>query len=245
MSIGSFLKKVSGYDALKKLAGRDKRYLEKGWARDDTRIQRTVADARAAGVHPLFALGGATGGSSTLTAPDTGSQIGQAFKYLQGRQDRSKGIAKSTLVDTALIKQANANAELAEARKNTETWQLQNSINKRLEGNANVQQDTIEPEAVRKHPSENNFVGPMRPRLTILEDGSIIKMDPRTSTGQELEDTHGEVMGNVYGIYNEIVRGLKGTANRYSKGYEKFMETWPVKARKRKTRKRYYYQESP
>lgn len=217
MSIGSFFKKVSGYNELKRGFDRitGKTAQRDAWARDDNAIQRQVADARAAGIHPLFALGGATGGGNTQTYPESGSQIGGGLKYLLERKDRKERGLKSSLVDQALINQANANARNADARTANENWQLQNSINKRLEGEANVVQDigTMEPEPVRKNPKESKFLGPLRPRLTILEDGSIIRMNPLTSTGQELEDTHGEVMGNVYGIYNEAVRAHRGGSN--------------------------------
>lgn len=126
--------------------------LTKNWAREDTAIQRRVADARKAGIHPLFALG-ASVSQTQAGSPPTGSGIGTAFKYNQRKDARERGV-KSSLVDQALIEQANANARNADARTANEKWQLQNSINKRREGVANISQDgsvNMEP-VTRFHP---------------------------------------------------------------------------------------------
>ncbi len=129
-------------------AKKERQDRRRAYTREDTQIQRTVADAKAAGVHPLFALGGATGGSS-YQAP-TGSAIGTAFRKL-GREERSR---KPSLVDNALIQQAIAAAKLSDARTDNVKWQLNNSINKRAESASNGSQDgPINMEAVtRFHP---------------------------------------------------------------------------------------------
>ncbi len=144
MALGRFLKRISGFTAVKKFLNRDRDYAA---GREDTRIQRTVQDARLAGIHPLFALGGATGSSSTY--PSTGSQVGTALNYLQGRSrlkaDKARG-QQSSLVDSSLIKQATANTRLANSRADTVEWELKNSIRKRAEGTANSQQDFVAPD---------------------------------------------------------------------------------------------------
>lgn len=159
MSIGSFLKKVSGYDAIKKYLGKDQRaadaYNKTIWSREDNRIQRTVADARAAGIHPLFALGGATGGGSGSSAPPpSGNYVGNALKYIRTRGNDKTRATQSSLVDKSLIAQATANTRLSNARADEVEWQLNNSINKRAEGISNSEQDgpvNMEP-VTRFHP---------------------------------------------------------------------------------------------
>jgi len=233
MGLRSFLKKVSGYDALKRIAGSPKRQRERQYAREDTAIQRKVADAKAAGVHPLYALGAST--TSGFPTQSPGSAAGQAIEQITRAIPRSAKDPGLSLVDHANIRMLDARTK---GENLDQTLQiLAWSERARATQESNVRQDigTLEPTPVRKDPKEDSFVGPPRPRLTLLEDGTIIKMDPKTSTGQELEDTHGEVMGNVYGVYNEIVRGIRGTKNMYDKGYDQFFRSskWPVRKRKK------------
>ncbi len=139
MSIKSFLKKASGYDAIRNALRSDRRFAAK---RQDTQIQRTVADARAAGIHPLFALGGATGGGGG-TYPSTGSNIGNALRSIRAAKNITTGKSQPSLVDNALVTASQAQARLADARTDTVKWNLQNSIDKRAEGVSNSQQDQI------------------------------------------------------------------------------------------------------
>ncbi len=139
MGIGSSITAAGGIIPGAILTSREnRRNRKRAYGREDTQIQRTVADAKAAGVHPLFALGGATGGSA-YQAPPTGSGIGRAFQKI-GRGQRGP-----TLVDNALIKQAIAAAGLSNAREDTVRWQLENSIIKRAESQSNIVQDTVIP----------------------------------------------------------------------------------------------------
>lgn len=133
----SAIKKTFGYQSGEDL--REQRRYQAG--REDTAIQRTVADARAAGIHPLFALGGAIGGQSSQVQPQTGSQVGEALRYIQRSSQARKGRGQSSLVDDSLIKQATANTRLSNARADSVEWELQNSINKRAEGASNSTQD--------------------------------------------------------------------------------------------------------
>lgn len=86
-------------------------------AQMDESIQRRVADAKAAGVHPLFALGASVGASPTTIAgqSNTGSMVGESIaeagravsNYAQG-----KGLQR---VQQAQIRSAEANATRDEA----------------------------------------------------------------------------------------------------------------------------------
>lgn len=181
------------------------------WQRDDRRITRTVADARNAGIHPLFALGGSIGSggaSATAPIPPTGNYVGKALQAIKESRDNKTRLTQSTLVDKALIDQSRASTRESNARAATAEWNLANSINKRQEVISNVTQDidVTNPEPVRKLLPENKFVGPPRPRTTQQEWGGQSKIDPRVNTAQENEDIHGEIMGNLYTTANEAIR---------------------------------------
>ena len=209
--------------------------LTKNWAREDSAIQRKVKDARAAGVHPLYALGAATHAVSAGTSP-TGSTLGPAIDRIKRRANYQERTAGQTLVDRAGIAESTARTREANARADTVEWNLKNSILKRLEGVQNTQQDTItmEPEPVRKDPVESKFVGPPRPRSTIMADGSIVRQPGTQSSGQELEDIHGDVMGNFYQIYNEWLNFKQ----RYITSKDLHPSRWAVPW-KRRTRKKW------
>lgn len=93
-------------------------------------VQRRVADAKAAGIHPLFALGASVGASPTMHAgqSDTGSMVGEAISGA-GRAATNYAQAKGlSAVQAAQIRSAEANATRDEAEA-----QLALSRSKRLE----------------------------------------------------------------------------------------------------------------
>lgn len=80
-------------------------------------IQRRVADARAAGVHPLFALGASVGASPTITAGQygSGSAVGDALQGVGGAikgYSAAKGLQR---MQAAQIRSAEASAARDEA----------------------------------------------------------------------------------------------------------------------------------
>ena len=78
------------------LAGQQSKAGAKGTAftraRDDSAIQRKAADARAAGLHPLFALG-STGGYTQSTTGFSGSHMGEGVA--RAGQEISRGMQRA------------------------------------------------------------------------------------------------------------------------------------------------------
>ncbi len=92
---------------------------------DDKFYQRSVKDAKAAGLHPLFALGGSSGGGSGFIAgqSETGSKLGDALKTAgRGVQDYAQATQKNPLA-AKLAELQIRNAEI-NVRKNLIDEQL-------------------------------------------------------------------------------------------------------------------------
>lgn len=115
---------------------RANRLIREDRARADSVIQRTVADAKAAGLHPLFALGagGAQGGGgvdmsgppSIYEPPESGSLVGDVFEtlgdgmasYIRGREqsrERELEATRQERLDNAAVRAAEARARRDEA----------------------------------------------------------------------------------------------------------------------------------
>ncbi len=242
MSIGSFFKKMARapLDAIKGTigytSGSDRR---EAYARDDKRIRRTVRDAEAAGVHPLFALGGATGGSTAF--PPSGSQAGEAVRLIQGASRERKRGGRQSSLDVVASAESRARTRLDNARASEIEQQLIDSKNARLTQESNYRQDTLKSdrEAVRTFPLESQgFVGPPKPYISI-GPGGIRKRNPQHSTAQENEDLHGEFVGEFYTLLNEWEAAMERLRSRKTKGMRKFYEQFPVRRRKFKLQKRY------
>jgi hypothetical protein len=77
-------------------------------AQMDTSVQRRVADAKKAGIHPLFAMGASVGASPTLSAGQVPSG--------RGVTDAISGLAEA--MGTIDLNRANAESARSEARRN-------------------------------------------------------------------------------------------------------------------------------
>lgn len=109
--------------------------------REDTRIQRTVADASAAGVNPLFAVSGnAVSPASSSVAPGSGQNLGDllqvilAAKELPSRIQANKSASERNRAEglAALEGAAAATKNADTAARNAETAARNASVQERL-----------------------------------------------------------------------------------------------------------------
>lgn len=110
MSLG-FLGKVIGA-GLNYAESRTNRKLSERYARK--RIQLTVADAKKAGIHPYYALGGSSSGFSIPSHSGAGDLIGSAFADLDNEARR-----KAPKVDGLDAEQQRAQIDLLKAQRHS------------------------------------------------------------------------------------------------------------------------------
>ncbi|AXH73533.1 MAG: minor capsid protein [Cressdnaviricota sp.] len=92
------------------------RSISRNEAREDTKIQRTVDQAKAAGIHPLAALGASPSYSSPAVVDNTGSAIGDGIaRTIQAKQGVKQSNLQSTLIQTQ-IDEATSRTQLAKAQ---------------------------------------------------------------------------------------------------------------------------------
>ena len=199
------------------------------WYRDNItaqEIQTKVADAKAAGLHPLAALGISTGGSGTApmgipsysgTFPyDDGKGIGNAIgqginTYLSAKEYEQR---KKDQADIRDHNKALAELRLEKARKENE-WldtQIEASTLRNLERKMNSQQDTWLHELAG---TESPLLAPggikvrkAKPVDHVVEGqgtsnffGLPMLERPGRATGEGIGDRYGDIVEALYGLY--------------------------------------------
>lgn len=151
-----------------------KRFNKQQMEREDNRIQRLVVDARAAGIHPLAALGAGGGGSGSFAMPEavyggapvTGSAVGDAIKAFG---DTLPMVNEQGALQTELLRAQIRNVDastanlIAEARRTTMSSAVKAASN------------------------------------TSFADVKL-QEQPDTSTAQEVQDRYGDIIENIFGI---------------------------------------------
>ncbi len=173
---------------------------------DDKYFQRSVKDAKLAGLHPLFALGGAGAPGPTFMAgqSETGSKLGDALKTAsRGVTDYSRATAQNPLT-TKLAELQISNMEI-NVRKNLIDEQLMASELRRTTQDAGAtgadrefipdvkeQMHTKVKQDVVKHPEHQ--------KISIVVPGGKRLIIGPSATAEEIEDIFGDVAGSVYGV---------------------------------------------
>lgn len=199
------------------------------WDRDDSRIQRTAADAKAAGLHPLFALGasGATTPSFIAGQAETGSNLGDVLKSAsQGVKDYSRATATNPLATKLMTLQVQ-NAEI-NVRKNLIDEQLMSSqLSRETQAAGSTGRDIefpMNPEVrdLRRTPIPKNAKIPIAADNTPIKirmpGGQHLIVD-KSLDAQEMEDLFGDPVSWGYGVW-KLAKSVQKTMDEGKKpGY--------------------------
>ncbi len=182
--------------------------------REDSRFQRASADAKLAGLHPLFALGAGGAGSPQFIAgqSETGSAIGDVLKGASRGVSRFQGTKQNPLsLKLADLQLKNAEINL---RKNLIDEQLMASeLRRTQQESTSTGQDaefdmTLDESQRSKPKSKTPIKQPMKNEVILnLPFGNKITV-PGTATAQEMEDLFGEAVSIPYGVA-KILEAIK------------------------------------
>ncbi len=166
----------SGGSSSQKLHKSGRKAIERQYALQNRNIPRQAAAYRAAGLHPLWAMGGGGAVGSTPPIP------------LGGRSGSVGGSFSSKVIsgaEAASIRESNARTALL----NAQTSDIENSIAARNRGNANSQQDLSPP------PKSQAAGNPSLP-------GGVRFKTSESIGAQDAEDRYHELGGFIAGLLN-------------------------------------------
>lgn len=120
-ALGSWLGADSQAGAIRSQNAANERLTREAWGRDDTAVQRRVADMQAAGLNPVLAAGNAAGNSAPLRMESEGASglggalqsMGQSVAGAVTAHDMRKRNAAATLQSEAQAAKASAEANIA------------------------------------------------------------------------------------------------------------------------------------
>ncbi len=175
---------------------------------DASQIQRTVADAKAAGVHPLFALGGrASGSGAGMPSPPTSGGSG----YIPGQHSTGSGIGTGLRAAARGIRGIAAGQPTA-----LEASQTNLNTARAMQIASETKRDELIALNHRSIPGELGTAqawplggGPSAPRLSTSTDtggkywvrspGGNVLVDPRYPGTEWFENRYGETADYVHG----------------------------------------------
>lgn len=204
--ISAGTKLLGGYFSDKETAKQQEanRALQREFAQSG--IQWKVADAKAAGVHPLAALGTSVSMPAVSVQP---SAMGAAIGSMG--QDISRAIASTASPDTRASMYSNSMMEL-----NLENAKLRNEMLKNQIASSFArlgQGGQVGPPMPTGHATANikdlsfgddgprHPMGDYKPVTPVLIGGDRFRHDPRYSDAKQAEDRWGEFGGDMYGLY--------------------------------------------
>ncbi len=172
------------------------------YGREDSAIQRRVADAKAAGVHPLFALGATTssgGGSSFIPGQSAGgSFLGEGIARAGTQIGRGLQRRQGATLAAAQLEQVHSQTAVNEALAAKYA-----SETKRTESEVNFRQDGLQDlTSAQTWPLGSNPAVPLVPRKknVVRSVGGNVVVDPRFPGTQYMEDRYGEIADYVHGF---------------------------------------------
>ncbi len=169
-------------------------------ARDDAQIQRTVTDAKAAGLHPLFALGGRASNTGTGSPP---SFAGSSGGFIPGQSSSGSALGGGLRAAARSIRKYVPTAlEQSQTNVNNARALEINSAMKRAEQDAlNVRNIPGDLGTAQAWPIGS---GPPPPKLSnkywIRSPLGNVLADPRYPDAEAMERRYGEVADWVHGL---------------------------------------------
>jgi len=183
--------------------GREDQLRQEMYGREDSRFQRLISDAEAAGVHPLFAMGAAGGGGASMSsspmiyaggqAPQSRvdmSSVGRMFEARERKETHVQALAESR-----------ARQKLLEAQTMDVVQKMEEDSNAaRVRQRANVNQDIVKVPAQSK---DYTLPGVAPPARVFRKPGEPWRTS-QSATAQQMEDEYGEITDWTYGPYRAV-----------------------------------------
>jgi len=230
---GSLLGGLFGNKSAKKQAKQDYR-RQKEFAQNT--IQWKVADAKKAGLHPLYALGAS--GSFTPSNLAGGYGTGDAIRDAAGAVAEGYAQSKAPPPGTPIgrLGQAqvellesqedrnSAEADLARSRAAREVQALNHTQDTQLFGNGEIPVTSSAPLKT----------GPLKPTTPSRMGGKTIRPDKRWSDAEEVEQRYGDAVSWLYGLLPGAADAIKAIregkpkvgANRTRRGRRNRRSRW-------------------
>lgn len=174
------------------------RKLQKQLAHEGIRLR--VNDAKAAGIHPLYALGAPTLSASPVPVGDfgisqAGQDIGRAIDQTMNSDE------KKDAVSGALLKLQMENQSL---QNDTLRLELASKATRLRQQN-----QAPFPGGTTAIPGQGNAT-------MTMSDGTKVPYDPKVTSAQDAEDRFGEIGGEVFGA-PQLIRGFDAAFTKWAR----------------------------